>query len=166
MGSVQTLMRQKRLSRFAPDHFDTIIIDEAHHAVSGSYTAILDYFSAARVLGVTATPDRGDMRNLGQIFDSLAYEYTLPQAIREGYLCPIKALTVPLRLDLSGVGMSGGDFKAGRMWTVPWTPIWSRSPPRWRPSAPAAKPWSFCRWSKPARNSAISSPPTAFRPPR
>lgn len=112
VGSVQTLMRQKRLSRFAPDHFDTIIIDEAHHAVSGSYTAILDYFSAARVLGVTATPDRGDMRNLGQIFDSLAYEYTLPQAIREGYLCPIKALTVPLRLDLSGVGMSGGDFKA------------------------------------------------------
>lgn len=112
VGSVQTLMRQKRLSRFAPDHFDTIIIDEAHHAVSGSYTAILDYFSAAQVLGVTATPDRGDMRNLGQIFDSLAYEYTLPQAIREGYLCPIKALTVPLRLDLSGVGMSGGDFKA------------------------------------------------------
>ena len=76
-------MRQKRLSRFAPDHFDTIIIDEAHHAVSGSYTAILDYFSAARVLGVTATPDRGDMRNLGQIFASLAYEYTLPQAIRD-----------------------------------------------------------------------------------
>lgn len=112
VGSVQTLMREKRLSQFDTDYFDTIIIDEAHHVISDSYQRILDYFSSAKVLGVTATPDRGDMKNLGQVFDSLAYEYTLPQAIKEGYLTPIKAVTIPLTLDLSGVSTQAGDFKA------------------------------------------------------
>lgn len=111
VGSVQSLMREKRLARFPQDYFDVIIIDEAHHAVSDSYTKILEYFINADVLGVTATPDRGDMRNLGQVFESLAYEYSMPQAIRDGYLCPIKAQTVPLKLDLTGVGMQSGDFK-------------------------------------------------------
>lgn len=78
-----------------------------------SYLRVLEHFSKAKVLGVTATPDRGDMRNLGQFFESLAYEYSLPRAIREGYLSPIKALTIPLKLDLSGVGIQSGDFKAG-----------------------------------------------------
>lgn len=112
VGSVQTLMREKRLAGFSKDYFDTIIIDEAHHAISDSYTRVLDYFDGARVLGVTATPDRGDMKNLGQVFDSLAYEYTLPKAIKEGYLSPIKAVTIPLKLDLSNVTMQSGDFKA------------------------------------------------------
>lgn len=113
VGSVQTLMREKRLARFPGDYFNTIIIDEAHHSISDSYQNVLRHFDNAKVLGVTATPDRGDMQNLGQVFDSLAYEYTLPRAIKEGYLSPIKALTVPLKLDLSGVSMQSGDFKAG-----------------------------------------------------
>lgn len=112
VGSVQTLMREKRLAQFSPDYFDTIIIDEAHHCLSDSYQRVLEHFGDADVLGVTATPDRGDMRNLGQFFDSLAYEYTLPRAIREGYLSPIKALTLPLQLDLSGVSVQAGDFRA------------------------------------------------------
>ena len=112
VGSVQTLMREKRLAGFSEDYFDDIIIDEAHHAVSDSYQRVLGHFSSAKVLGVTATPDRGDMKNLGQVFDSLAYEYTLPKAIKEGYLSPIKAVTIPLKLDLSGVAMQSGDFKA------------------------------------------------------
>ena len=118
VGSVQTLMREKRLAQFSPSHFSHIIIDEAHHCLSDSYQRVLEHFSAARVLGVTATPDRGDMRNLGQYFESLAYEYTLPKAIREGYLCPIKAQTIPLKLDLSGVGVQNGDFKAGDLGTA------------------------------------------------
>lgn len=112
VGSVQTLMREKRLSNFNADFFNTIIIDEAHHAISDSYQRVLEHFPNADVLGVTATPDRGDMKNLGQIFDSLAYEYTLPKAIKEGYLSPIKAVTIPLKLDLSGVSTQAGDFKA------------------------------------------------------
>ncbi len=111
VGSVQTLMRAKRLQQFAPDYFSTIIIDEAHHAISDSYQVILQHFSAAHVLGVTATPDRGDKRNLGKVFDSLAYEYTLPQAIKEGYLTPIRALTIPIQIDFTKVGTSAGDYK-------------------------------------------------------
>lgn len=118
VGSVQTLMRESRLSEFPRDWFDFIIIDEAHHCLADSYQRILEHFADAKVLGVTATPDRGDMRNLGSVFESLAYEYTLPKAIREGYLCPIKAQTIPLRLDLSAVGVQSGDFKAGDLGTA------------------------------------------------
>lgn len=118
VGSVQTLMRESRLSEFPRDWFNFIIIDEAHHCLADSYQRILEHFADARVLGVTATPDRGDMRNLGSVFESLAYEYTLPKAVREGYLCPIKAQTIPLRLDLSAVGVQSGDFKAGDLGTA------------------------------------------------
>lgn len=118
VGSVQTLMREKRLNAFDSHYFNTIIIDEAHHSISDSYQKILNYFCSADVLGVTATPDRGDMKNLGQVFDSLAYEYTLPNAIKEGYLSPIKALTIPLKLDLSAVSMQAGDFKAAEIGTA------------------------------------------------
>lgn len=118
VGSVQTLQRPKRLAQFDKDYFDTIVVDEAHHCVSDSYQRVLEHFSNANVLGVTATPDRGDMRNLGSYFESLAYEYTLPKAIRNGYLSPIKALTIPLELDLSAVSMQSGDFKASEIGTA------------------------------------------------
>lgn len=118
VGSVQSLMREKRLSQFPKNYFHTIIIDEAHHCISDSYQRVLQHFSDAKVLGVTATPDRGDMQNLGSVFESLAYEYTLPKAIKEGYLSPIQAVTIPLAMDLRGVGTQGGDFKAGDLGTV------------------------------------------------
>ncbi len=118
VGSVQTLMREKRLARFPSDYFQTIIIDEAHHCISDSYRKIISHFGQAKLLGVTATPDRGDMQNLGEVFGSLAYEYTLPKAIKEGYLSPIKALTIPLKLDLSGVSIQSGDLKAGDVATA------------------------------------------------
>lgn len=118
VGSVQTLMREKRLGRFPADYFNTIIIDEAHHCISDSYQRVLQHFPEAHVLGVTATPDRGDMKNLGQYFETLAYEYTLPKAIKEGYLCPIKALTIPLKIDMSSVSIQAGDFKAGDISTA------------------------------------------------
>lgn len=118
VGSVQTLMRESRLNRFPRDYFTTIIIDEAHHCISDSYQRVLQYFDKAKVLGVTATPDRGDMRDLGSYFEQIAYEYTLPTAILEGYLSPIKALTVPLKIDISSVGIAQGDFKAGEIGTA------------------------------------------------
>lgn len=118
VGSVQTLQRTARLERFPQDYFGTIIIDEAHHAITDGYRRILDYFSGARVLGVTATPDRGDMRNLGEVFDSLAFEYKLTDAIKEGYLCKIMAQTIPLKLDITSVTMSGGDYAVGDLGTA------------------------------------------------
>ncbi|RHV08636.1 ATP-dependent helicase [Firmicutes bacterium OM07-11] len=118
VGSVQSLMREKRLGRFPTDYFDTIIIDEAHHCISDGYQRVLQHFTDAKVLGVTATPDRGDMKNLGTVFESLAYEYTLPKAIKEGYLSPIKAVTIPLQVDLTGVSVQSGDFKLGDLGTA------------------------------------------------
>ena len=118
VGSVQTMMREKRLGQFSDDYFDTIIIDEAHHCISDSYQRVLQHFPEAEVLGVTATPDRGDMRDMGEYFESIAYEYTLQKAIKEGYLSPIRALTLPLKMDLTDVGISAGDFKAGDLGTA------------------------------------------------
>lgn len=118
VGSVQSLQRESRLQKFDPGYFNTIIVDEAHHAISDGYQRVLKHFDQAKVLGVTATPDRGDMRNLGSYFESLAYEYTLPKAIKEGYLSPIRALTIPLKLDISMVGMSSGDFSTGELGTA------------------------------------------------
>lgn len=118
VGSVQSMMREKRLNQFPNDYFNTIIIDEAHHCISDSYQKVLRHFPDAEVLGVTATPDRGDMQNLGTVFESLAYEYTLPKAIKEGYLSPIKAVTIPLKIDMSAVGVQSGDFKSGDIATA------------------------------------------------
>lgn len=118
VGSVQTLQRDKRLNQFPKDYWDVIIVDEAHHILSDGYMKVMEYFDVANVLGVTATPDRSDMRNLGSYFDSLAYEYSLVQAIKEGYLSKIKALTIPIDLDLSSVSMSAGDFKASDVGTA------------------------------------------------
>ena len=115
VGSVQSLAQEKRLARFPNNYFQDIIVDEAHHCLSDSYKRVLDHFPNANILGVTATPDRGDMKNLGEFFDSKAYEYSMTEAIREGYLCPIKAQMIPLELDIADVGISSGDFSAGEI---------------------------------------------------
>lgn len=115
VGSVQSMMQPKRLAMFPNDYYSDIIVDEAHHVLSDSYQRVLEHFPDANVLGVTATPDRGDKRNLGQYFDSQAYEYTMRQAIKDGYLVPIKAQMIPLSLDISKVGMSNGDYAVGEI---------------------------------------------------
>lgn len=112
VGSVQSLAQEKRLARFPGDYFQDIIVDEAHHCLSDSYQRVLEHFSNANILGVTATPDRGDMKNLGEYFDSKAYEYTMQEAIRQGYLSPVKAQLIPLELDINNVGISNGDYSA------------------------------------------------------
>ncbi len=111
VGSVQSMMRPQRLAKFAPDYFAAIVVDEAHHALADSYQRVLEHFTDANVLGVTATPDRGDKRDLGQYFESLAYEYLLPQAVKDGFLCQITAATVPLEIDLTGVKQQAGDYQ-------------------------------------------------------
>lgn len=115
VGSVQTLQREGRRARFDPDHFAAIIVDEAHHALSPSYLSVLNHFPDANVLGVTATADRGDKRNLGEYFDSMAYEYGLHQAVRDGWLVRPSALTLPVKIDLSGVKVTAGDFNSAAL---------------------------------------------------
>ena len=106
VGSVQTMMR-----RDYSGFFHTVIVDEAHHSISDSYQTVLRQFPEARVLGVTATPDRGDKKSLARYYEGIAYEYSLRQAVAEGYLCNITARTVPLEIDMSDVKVSCGDFQ-------------------------------------------------------
>ena len=104
VGSVQSLMRINRLELFGKSHYSHIIVDECHHALGDSYQRICAYFDNAKVLGVTATPDRGDMQDLGKFFETLAFEYTMPQAIADGFLCPMKCQMIPLDIKLAEVG--------------------------------------------------------------
>lgn len=106
VGSVQTMAR-----RDYTNLFQTVIVDEAHHTVSDSYLSVLGQFPEARVLGVTATPDRGDKKSLARFYEGIAYEYSLKQAVSDGYLCNIAARTVPLEIDMSNVKVTCGDFQ-------------------------------------------------------
>lgn len=115
IASVQSLSQINRLNKFPKDYFKTIVVDEAHHAMSDSYQRVLQHFDTAKVLGVTATPSRNDQRNLGQFFECKAYEYTMRQAIKDGYLCPVKAQMIPLEVNISNVGLSNGDYAAGEI---------------------------------------------------
>lgn len=112
VGSVQSMTSEKRLARFADNHYTTIVVDEAHHACADSYKRVLEHFPNAKILGVTATPDRADRKNLGRVFDSVAYEYSLIGAINDGYLSPIRALTLPLNINLENVKVTAGDYSA------------------------------------------------------
>ena len=112
VGSVQSMCRPKRLEKFKPDEFSLIVIDECHHALTNTYRAVIDHFPDAKLLGVTATPDRGDMRSLGEVFEKISFEYSIVDAIRDGYLCPIRAQTIPLQIDLTSVQKQGGDYQA------------------------------------------------------
>lgn len=111
VASIQTMVR--RLGDFEPDAFDLVVIDEAHLSAARTYQRILEHFDGARVLGVTATPDRLDGRPLGDTFKSVAFRYPIDRAIREGYLCPIRARRVTvngLQLDSVRTTRGKGDF--------------------------------------------------------
>lgn len=104
VGSVQT-MKGARLRRWPANYFTLIIVDEAHHATAPSYRKIFDHFAEAKVLGVTATPDRADKKNLGKVFNAIAYQMELYDAIyQRGWLVPIKQRFVHVSgIDLSDV---------------------------------------------------------------
>jgi superfamily II DNA or RNA helicase len=113
VGSVQTL-QGRRLERWTSEHFGLVVIDEAHHAAAASYRSILSHFAGARVLGVTATPDRGDGKGLGGLFDSVAFRLEIADGIQQGWLAPITAKRVVVDgLDLSAVRTTAGDLNQG-----------------------------------------------------
>jgi len=103
VGSVQTLINRQRY-----EGFKTLVIDEAHHAVSESYQRVLAQYPDAKVLGLTATPDR---KGLGNVFEGIAYEYGLRDAVKDGYLSQIVARTIPIDIDLTKVKTRVGDFE-------------------------------------------------------
>ena len=94
-------------------------MDEAHHATAATYRRVLDHFRGnpdLRVLGVTATPDRADEQALGQIFDSVAFDYEITDAITDAWLVPIEEQIVNVTgLDYSTVSTVAGDLNGGEL---------------------------------------------------
>jgi superfamily II DNA or RNA helicase len=120
IGTVQTQVAgrpRKRMERFDPHEFATLIIDECHHATADTYTQIVDYYSQnpdLRILGVTATPDRADEEALGQVFDTVSYDYELPDAVRDGWLVhPQRQGVEVVDYDLADVRTTAGDLNGG-----------------------------------------------------
>lgn len=104
VASVQSMA--KRLDSFPADTFGLVVRDEAHRATSDG--KILSHFQTARLLGVTATPDRTDGRPLGKVFETVAYEYPIADAIRDGMLAPLRMRSIMVDgLTLSDVRLLG-----------------------------------------------------------
>lgn len=114
VASIQTIHR--RLDLFGKDHFALIIVDEAHRAIATSYLKVFDYFTSAKVLGVTATPDRSDEKAMGKVFDDVAYVMDIEDGIDSGYLVPVRGKEVFVEeVDLSNVSTSAGDLAQGEL---------------------------------------------------
>ena len=103
-----------RMTRFDPNEFSLLIIDEAHHAVAQTYQRVIQHYRQnpkLKVLGVTATPDRTDEEALGKIFTSVSYEYDIRNGIEDGWLVPIEQMIVEVRtLDFSQMRTTAGDL--------------------------------------------------------
>lgn len=112
VSTVQAMSRQNRLEKYGPSYFALIMIDESHHIPASSYQKVMSYFSRARVLGVTATPKRGDKTDVSDLFEGVSSEYTLYQAIKDGWLSPIKTQTCPIKIDMSKCEIQSGDYAA------------------------------------------------------
>ncbi len=116
-SSIQTQMSgrngMRRMHGFRPADFHTLIYDEAHHSIADSGRLLIDYYRqnpALGALGVTATPDRLDEKALGQIFRTVAFEYQIVDAIREGWLVPVKQQYLSVEVNLDGVRTTLGDL--------------------------------------------------------
>ena len=112
-ASVATLGQQDYLNEryFSPDHFDYIVIDEFHHAVTEQYQRIVNYFRPKFLLGLTATPERMDGRNIYELCDfNVPYEISLFDAINKGMLSPFHYYGIYDETDYSGVKQVRGKY--------------------------------------------------------
>jgi superfamily II DNA or RNA helicase len=127
VASVPTLTKPKRLRKFDPRDFGLVVVDEAHHATAASYLRILDYFRDglpaaeegppvpgnpdSRRLGLTATANRTDGSALGQVFETVAFDYGIAPAVEDGWLVPVRQQVVKVEgLDFSKARTTAGDF--------------------------------------------------------
>jgi superfamily II DNA or RNA helicase len=135
VASVQTLCNEARLLGFEDRHFSLVVGDEAHHSISPSWLKVIHYFNhgarslddgwvpplpgvpyqrKANVLGVTATPDLMGRRTLGELYEALAFRYTITEAVRDGWLVPLIMKSMALKIDVRGVKVGktseGSDF--------------------------------------------------------
>lgn len=117
VASIQTM--DSRLERFRPSDFALVVVDEAHHCVSPQYRRVLDHFkqrTTTRFLYVTATPDRADEEALGQVIDTVAFEYGILDGISDGWLVPIQQQLVRIEsLDFSQIRTVDRDLSGGEL---------------------------------------------------
>lgn len=111
-----------RMKLFKPEDFGLVVCDEAHHYTSPSFRRVLDYYKQnpnVKIVGVTATPDRADEEALGQVFESVAYDYEILDAIRDGWLVPVDQKMVNIEgLDFSGIRTTAGDLNGADLAAV------------------------------------------------
>lgn len=112
-ASVQSIVR--RLDRFDQQDFQLIICDEAHHAAASTYRSIFDYFQPEKLIGFTATPNRGDKVRLDNVFQKIIFQRDLRWGIKNGYLCDITCKRVDIGFDLSAVKTRHGDYAPGEL---------------------------------------------------
>lgn len=113
IASVQT-MKPKRLATWDPDYFTMVIVDECHRSTAVSYQRILNHFSSAKVLGVTATAERSDGENLGNVFETVAYEMNLWQGMTASnpgpYLSQLRFVQCDVDIDLRSLKATPDDY--------------------------------------------------------
>ena len=118
VASVQSLVAKgggrPRYTKFQPSEFGTIVFDEAHHSPAKSWLIVRKHFLSnpkCRLVGLTATPGRSDKRNLGKLFDKVAAQMDIIEAISQGWLVPVRQSLVQVKnLDYSHVPLVGSDF--------------------------------------------------------
>ena len=116
VASVQTATRDRRLQRLKEQGFGLLIIDEAHHSAAPSYENVIrelgffDEDNNRLLVGVTATPKRGDGIGLKKVFQEIVFERSIATMIKAGYLAPLVGMQVHTRIELQYVGIRNGDF--------------------------------------------------------
>lgn len=106
LASIMTL--RNRLQRYSQPSL--IIIDEAHRALAKTYQDIVSYFSGAKIVGLTATPQRTDGRGLGHLFDDIVKGPSIRFLIDQGFLCDYELYGVPPVVDTDDIKTTRGDF--------------------------------------------------------
>ncbi len=111
-----------RMGRFDPADFGLLVIDEGHHGTAKTYKRVIDYYGQnpnLKILGVTATPDRADEEALGQVFQSVAFDYEVLDAIQDGWLVPVEQQVVEIAgLDFSAIRTTAGDLNGADLAAV------------------------------------------------
>jgi superfamily II DNA or RNA helicase len=126
VASVQTLISmnfdKKRMHRFDPMDFGALFVDENHHSTADSYREIIKHFMDGnpnlKLFGCTATPDRADEEALGQVYESVAFDYEIIDAIEDGWLVPIEQQLVQTEVDFSGIRTTAGDLNGADLAAV------------------------------------------------
>jgi ATP-dependent helicase IRC3 len=123
VASVQTLGRKgtERVNRFTWSNITKLVVDEAHHGIADGYQRVykaggyLEPWSKRLLLGVTATPTRGDGQGLASVYKKIVYTYTLRQGVDDNFLAEPVGIRVDTKTSLDGVSTSGGEYKTSEL---------------------------------------------------